>query len=74
MKSAEEGPCNDLAEPLDRTNQRRILGQGKMRPDLVIQPDSRTPTGRSSVRFSIAGILGLAFEWRSTRLSVVQTV
>ena len=35
----------------------------------VVQQDLRTPTGRSSVRFSIAGIHGLAFEWRSMRRS-----
>ena len=37
------------------------------------KPDSRTPTGRNSVKFYIAGILGLAFEWRSTRRSGVWT-
>jgi hypothetical protein len=36
MKSPEDGLCDGLIEPLDGTNQRRILGQRKVPPDLVI--------------------------------------
>ena len=36
LKSAQDGPYNDVAEPLDGTNQRRILGQSKMRPNIII--------------------------------------
>ena len=36
MKSAEDRSCSDLAEPLDWTNQGRVLGQGKMRPHVVV--------------------------------------
>ena len=36
MKSAEDRSCSDLAEPLDETNQRRIFGQSKMGPDMVV--------------------------------------
>src|SRR5262245_27757773 len=36
MKSAEDGSSNDLTEPLDRTDQRRILGQGKVWPHVVV--------------------------------------
>ena len=39
-----------------------VLLESEMGADAIVQPDSRTPTGRSSVRFYIAGILGLAFE------------
>jgi hypothetical protein len=47
--------------------------QGIVRSMVIVQPGSRTPTGRSSVRFYIAGILGLAFGWRSMKRSVVRT-
>ena len=30
MKSAEDGPCNDVTEPLDRAKKRRILVQGQV--------------------------------------------
>jgi hypothetical protein len=36
MKPAEDGPCIDLAELLDGRNQRRILGQRQMRPNMVV--------------------------------------
>jgi len=36
VKSAEDGPRDDLPEPLGRTEQRRILGQSKMRPNVVV--------------------------------------
>ena len=36
MKSAEDGLCSDVTEPLDGTKQRRILGQSKMWPDMVV--------------------------------------
>jgi hypothetical protein len=36
MKSAEDRSYSDLAEPLDWTSQRRIFGQSKMGPDIVV--------------------------------------
>lgn len=36
MKSAEDGLCSDVTEPLDGTKQRRILGQSKMWSDMVV--------------------------------------
>jgi hypothetical protein len=36
MNSAEDGPSSDVTEPLDGTKQRRILGQSKMWPDMVV--------------------------------------
>src|SRR5215216_7535961 len=36
MKSAENRFRHDLAEPLDWSRQRRILGQSKMWPDIVV--------------------------------------
>jgi len=36
MKSAEDRSSSDLTELLDRTNQRRILGQSKMQPKMVV--------------------------------------
>ena len=35
IKSAEDGLCSDVTEPLDGTKQRRILGQSKMGSDMV---------------------------------------
>jgi hypothetical protein len=35
VKSAEDRSCNDLAEPLDWTNQRRIFGQSEMWANMV---------------------------------------
>ena len=36
MKSTEDRPSGDLAEPLDRPTARRILGEGQMRPYPVV--------------------------------------
>ena len=36
MKSAEDRPRGDVTDPLNRTNKRCILGQGQMRPDIVV--------------------------------------
>src|SRR5262245_20800790 len=36
MKSAEDRSSNDLTEPLDRATCRCILGQSKMRPNMVV--------------------------------------
>jgi hypothetical protein len=36
MKSAKEGPYTNVAEPLNRTNKRCILGQSEMRSDTVV--------------------------------------
>jgi hypothetical protein len=36
MKSAEDRSRHDLAELLDRSRQRRILGQSQMWPDIVV--------------------------------------
>ena len=36
MKSAEDRPSNELAEPLDRPTARRILVQGQMRSQFVV--------------------------------------
>jgi len=36
MKSAEDGPCDDLAVSLDRPMAGRILTQRQMRPDFVV--------------------------------------
>jgi hypothetical protein len=58
MKSAEDRSCSDLAEPLDWTSQRRIFGQSKMGPDMVVQRDDRTPMGPRSASFFIRGIHG----------------
>jgi hypothetical protein len=58
VKSAEDGPCNDLAELLDGTNQRRILGQRQMRPNMVVQHDDRTPTGPRRASFFTHGTPG----------------
>ena len=39
MKSAEDWPHGELAEPLDRPMARRILVQGQMRSELVVIAD-----------------------------------
>ena len=36
MKSAEDRPSSELAEPLDRPMARRILAQGQMRSEFVV--------------------------------------
>ncbi len=36
MKSAEDRPRGELAEPLDRPMARRILAQGQMRSEFVV--------------------------------------
>ena len=36
MKSAEDGSFEDLTEPLDRTDQRRVLGQGQVWPHVIV--------------------------------------
>jgi hypothetical protein len=35
MESTEDGLCNDLTKPLNRTRKRRVLSQSEMRPDMV---------------------------------------
>jgi hypothetical protein len=32
----EDGSSNDLTEPLDRTDQRRVLGQGQVWPHVIV--------------------------------------
>ena len=36
MESAEDGLCNDVTKPVDRTRKRRVLSQSEMCPDMVI--------------------------------------
>src|SRR6267154_5271961 len=36
MESAEDGLCNDVTKPVDRTRKRRVLSQSEMRPDMVV--------------------------------------
>jgi len=71
MESAEDGLCNDVTKPVDRTRKRRVLSQSEMRPDMVVQQSLITPTGLAFVRSCIDGIrglaFGLAFMGRSTR-------
>jgi hypothetical protein len=78
MKSAEDRPRGELTEPLDRPTDRRILRQGQMRSERVVQQGSRTPTGLAFVIFCIDGIRGLAFGFgsmgRSTRPVVLYSV
>ena len=38
MKSAEDRPSSDLADPLDRPMARRILTHRQMRPEFVVIP------------------------------------
>jgi hypothetical protein len=35
-EATQEVPCNDVAKPLDRARKWRILGQGKMRSNMVV--------------------------------------
>ena len=78
MKAAEDRPSGDLAKPLNRPMARRVLAQGQMRPEFVVQQGSRTPTGLAFVIFCIDGIRGLAFGFasmgRSTRPVVLYSV
>src|SRR5258708_27108 len=32
----EDGLCNDVTKPVDRTRKRRVLSQSEMRPDMVV--------------------------------------
>ena len=36
MKSAKDRTYSDLAKPLNRATERRVLAQGEMRPDVII--------------------------------------
>ena len=36
VESAEDGLCNDVAKPVDRTKKRRVLSQSEMRPEMVV--------------------------------------
>jgi hypothetical protein len=78
MKSAKDRPSDHLAEPLDRPLGRRILVQGQMGSEVVVQQGLRTPTGLAFVSFCIDGIRGLAFAFasmgRSTRPVVLFSV
>jgi hypothetical protein len=58
MKSAEDRLSSQLAEALDRSMARRVLIQGQMRSDSVVQRDDRTPMGPRSASFFIRGIHG----------------
>jgi hypothetical protein len=66
MKSAEDRLSSELAEPLDWPMARRILTQGQMRSEFVVQQGLRTPTGLAFASFCIDGIRGLAFAFAST--------
>jgi len=35
MEPAEDGLCNHVTKPVDRTRKRRVLSQSEMRPDMV---------------------------------------
>jgi hypothetical protein len=78
MKSAEDRLSSELAEPLDWPMARRILTQGQMRSEFVVQQGLRTPTGLAFVSFCIDGIRGLVFAFasmgRSTRPVVLFSV
>ena len=78
MKSAKDRPSGHLAEPLDRPVGRRILVQGQMGSEIVVQQSLITPTGLAFVIFCIDGIRGLAFGFasmgRSTRPMVLYSV
>ena len=78
MKSAEDRLSSELAEPLDRPMARRILTQGQMRSNSVVQQGLRTPTGLAFENFCIDGTRGLAFAFasmgRSARLAVLISV
>jgi len=65
MKSAENRPRAELAEPLDRPMARRILVQEQVRSEFVVQQGLRTPTGLSFENFCIDGTRGLAFAFAS---------
>jgi len=36
MEPADNGLCNDVTKPVDRTRKRRVFSQSEMRPDLVV--------------------------------------
>ena len=78
VKSAEDRLSSELAEPLDWPLDWRILTQGQMRSEFVVQQGLRTPTGLAFVSFCIDGIRGLAFAFasmgRSTRPVVLFSV
>src|SRR5258708_7911172 len=58
VKSAQSGACTDHTGSLNRARNRRILVQGSMRSDAIVQHDDGTPTGSRSTSFFIRGILG----------------
>jgi hypothetical protein len=78
MQSAEDRPRGELTELLDRPMGWRILAQGQMRSERVVQQGLRTPTGLAFVSFCIDGIRGLALAFasmgRSTRPVVLYSV
>jgi hypothetical protein len=51
MKSAEDRPCGQLAQPLDRPMGRRILSQGQMRSELVV---IASVVGKDSMQMGVA--------------------
>jgi hypothetical protein len=65
MESAEDGLCNDVTKPVDRTRKRGVLSESETRPNMVVQQGLRTPTGLAFVNFCIDGIRGLAFAFAS---------
>src|ERR1700736_4244814 len=58
MQPAQYTPTIDVPCPLNGARHWRILLQGEMRTDLVVQHDDGTPTGSRSTSFFIRGILG----------------
>ena len=72
VKSAQNGACTDHTGSLNRARNRRILLQGSMRSNAIVQRGLRTPTGPFFARFFIGIILGLvaefAFMGQSTKL------
>jgi len=78
MQAAEDWPGGNLARSLNRPMPRRILLQGEMCSEFIVQQGSRTLTGLAFVIFCIDGIRGLAFGFasmgRSTRPVVLYSV
>jgi len=69
MKSAQDGARTDHTGSLNRARNRRILVQGSMRSDEIVQRGLRTPTGPFFARFFIGIILGLVAEFAFMKVS-----
>src|SRR5438477_3162767 len=69
VKSAQDGVRADHTRSLNRARNRRILVQGSMRSDAIVQRGLRTPTRLFFARFFIGIIPGLVAEFAFMRQS-----